>query len=1019
LLRNFARRTAAARATRGLIRTMTFRRFLAWLFAAAAAFALAANAADVVRPLDLFDLGAPAFTTFSARDGVPESVIVSTATDRDGFVWLASAQGLARYDGHRWDSSVPPATEGAIGYLMTDHAGRLWASFRDRGVARFDGSAWRFDGPQSGLPSRHLRRLVETVDAHGSPELWAATFDAGLWRRDGTGHWQAAPGNAQLPPGILSVARTHTLGGHERLWAGSFNEGLWYREDGDWQRLRTAQFDPAQIEHLLTVEYRGREELWISAFGSGLWRLDPDGIRAWSVASGDLASNELYDIASSGLADGDRAIWVASRAGLVRVHDDKATTFDRRYGLPSNVVRGLSIWRSPDGIDVLWLATEAGVARTIVGAHQWRTASLMGSQSTGVFGVLVEADGSGGERLWIASSQDGLGLYEHGSWRYFSQANGALPDSDMRMIKRAADDDGQPALWLGGRMGYLMRVRDGPVFERVPGPWEQHAGEAIMDVLSRKFDGRRERWIVTRQSGLYRWRDQHWTAFRPAAVTGQWRAVALLEQVDAQGRSWLWSTSNQGLARFDGSDWTLLGRDAGLPDIALSGLNLIPDRAGRPVLWIGSTNSGIVRMDVSDPLHPQVLAADLPPAPDATAYGALRDSQGRIYICTNVGVQMLTPSAAGWDSRVFTRKDGIVHEECNTNAQFIDAHDRFWTGTLGGATVFDPDYNVHDRQAKPLHFTALLVDGKPVAAERFDVAPGKHELHAEFALLSWRRESESRFRTQLLGYESAPGAWTAQNFRNFNALPHGEYVLRIEGRDYAGNLSKPIELPVTVAAAWWQRAWATVVFALAALIAIIALLRWRTRSLHAQRERLAHDVAERTIELHTANARLLQLSYEDSLTGLANRRALLEALHDAARAHARASLVFVDVDHFKDYNDHFGHPAGDEALCCVARTLRACVPEKSLVARYGGEEFACLLLGTELGAAIDLAERIRAAVEVTDAPIPATVIVNHLTISAGVATATLTCEDDAHRLLREADNKLYQAKNDGRNCVIG
>ncbi|HEY2396888.1 MAG TPA: diguanylate cyclase [Rudaea sp.] len=975
-----------------------------------------AQGTNVVKPLGLFDLGAPSFTNFTTRDGVPESVIASVQTARDGFVWLASAQGLARYDGQRWHTDEPATVEGSIGYLLVDHDGTLWASFRDRGVAQFEQGAWKFDDAANGLVTRHVRRLTETVDAGGGYELWAPTFDAGLLLHDHD-RWIPAPGNEQLPAAVLSVARTRSLGGHARLWAGTFNEGLWFREDGDWQRLRTAQFDPAQIEHLLVSEHDGHEELWISAFGNGLWRLDDSGLRSWNVALGNLPTDELYDIAQSHAPDGDPVIWVASRSGLVRVHDDHVEVFDRRHGLPSNVVRGISIWRSPDGSDVLWLATEGGVSRAVIGADRWQTASLMGSQSIGVFGVLVEPDGSGSERLWVASSADGLGLYEHGQWRHFTQADGSLPDSDVRMIRRATDENGESVLWLGQRNGYLLRVHEGPRFEPVQVPWERHPGEAIMDMLTRQFEGRAERWFATRQSGVYRWRDGAWTAFRPETAVGQWRITRLLEQRDGAGRSWLWAATNQGLARYDNQRWVLIGTDAGMPDLALAGMTLIPDLQGRPVLWIGTANSGLVRVDIGDPSNPRVLPSNLPAPPDLAVYSATPDSTGRIYVCTNAGVQLLTPHDGTYDSQVFSRRNGMVHEECNTNAQFVDAHDRFWTGTLGGLTVFDPAHSNVDVHPKPLVLTQVRVDGNAAGGDGVRVVSGKHEVHVEFALLSWQRETESRFRTQLVGYEPEPGAWTNQNHRNFNSLPPGDYTLRIEGRDYAGNLSGPLDLAVAIVPAWWQRRWAQATFALAAFIALYGLVYWRTRSINAQRQRLQDQVAEHTAELNAANTRLRELSYQDALTGISNRRALLEALDTMGASAAMATLVFVDVDRFKDYNDNFGHPAGDEALQCVARTMLATVPDDVLICRYGGEEFACLLFATDLARAVEIAEQIRAAVEVCDVPIPGTAVINHVTISAGVASRLVASMDDAHQLLRDADNALYYAKNDGRNCV--
>jgi PleD family two-component response regulator len=101
---------------------------------------------------------------------------------------------------------------------------------------------------------------------------------------------------------------------------------------------------------------------------------------------------------------------------------------------------------------------------------------------------------------------------------------------------------------------------------------------------------------------------------------------------------------------------------------------------------------------------------------------------------------------------------------------------------------------------------------------------------------------------------------------------------------------------------------------MAGLLIGYGLLQWRTRSLNVQRRRLEEQVTGRTAELHQANARLLELSYKDVLTGLANRRRLLEMLEPSATArgngHSETALIFVDVDYFKDYNDQFGPPRG-------------------------------------------------------------------------------------------------------------
>ncbi|MBX3688416.1 hypothetical protein [Dokdonella sp.] len=137
--------------------------------------------------LDLGDLSAPTFVTFTSRDGVSESVASAVQTDKDGFVWLSTAHGLARYDGHSWSSAGPQAIKGTLGAFLVDHQGTLWVAFRDRGIGRWDGTSWHRQGRGTGLPTNQVSSLAETFDADGHPSLWLASGDAGLLERDAQG----------------------------------------------------------------------------------------------------------------------------------------------------------------------------------------------------------------------------------------------------------------------------------------------------------------------------------------------------------------------------------------------------------------------------------------------------------------------------------------------------------------------------------------------------------------------------------------------------------------------------------------------------------------------------------------------------------------------------------------------------------------------------------------------------------------------------------------------------------------
>lgn len=166
-------------------------------------------------------------------------------------------------------------------------------------------------------------------------------------------------------------------------------------------------------------------------------------------------------------------------------------------------------------------------------------------------------------------------------------------------------------------------------------------------------------------------------------------------------------------------------------------------------------------------------------------------------------------------------------------------------------------------------------------------------------------------------------------------------------------------------------------------------------------------------ELEQQLERLEELSLTDPLTGVRNRRALIESvgmeLNRSSRSGSPTSLVLVDIDHFKRVNDDFGHPAGDATLQAVAQILSDRGRSSDIVARYGGEEFAVILPSTPPDGAAVVAERLRAAVEQATWP--------HRPITASLGVATSVDGDTVDGLLQRADQALYASKRAGRNRV--
>jgi diguanylate cyclase (GGDEF)-like protein len=176
-------------------------------------------------------------------------------------------------------------------------------------------------------------------------------------------------------------------------------------------------------------------------------------------------------------------------------------------------------------------------------------------------------------------------------------------------------------------------------------------------------------------------------------------------------------------------------------------------------------------------------------------------------------------------------------------------------------------------------------------------------------------------------------------------------------------------------------------------------------------------------ELLEANKKLERLATQDGLTELANRRHfdvyLASELARARRGKQALSFALCDVDHFKQYNDHHGHQAGDECLKHVAAALRSgCRRPADLVARYGGEEFALVLPETELEGAVHVANTVREAVAQLNIAHGHSGAASHVSISAGVAIQLAGMAITPEQLIMAADEALYQAKRLGRNRVV-
>ncbi len=341
----------------------------------------------------------------------------------------------------------------------------------------------------------------------------------------------------------------------------------------------------------------------------------------------------------------------------------------------------------------------------------------------------------------------------------------------------------------------------------------------------------------------------------------------------------------------------------------------------------------------------------------------------------------------------------------------------------GGETVWGGQY--------PLPVDHRLALETPGAGLRF-----------EYSLPDSIPPESIRFRSRLRGLDEVWSPWSTETQRDFTNLPGGDLVFEVEVLNYLGYENRSIPIVVQVARAWHQTWPARLAGLLVLILSSWMIALWRTSAVRRRNEELERAVAQRTAEvqaqasaLEEANQQLHEMSYQDLLTGLGNRRMAAELIEseiswlrrggdltaDGTGTHD-LSLLLVDVDHFKQVNDRFGHTVGDRMLQSIAQILLQQSRGLDGVVRWGGEEFLVVCRRSPRDEIAEVAERLRSTIagtpltEVHGRPLGATVSIGFATypLLPG-APETMTWD----RVLQVADLALYAAKHSGRNGWVG
>jgi diguanylate cyclase (GGDEF)-like protein len=352
-----------------------------------------------------------------------------------------------------------------------------------------------------------------------------------------------------------------------------------------------------------------------------------------------------------------------------------------------------------------------------------------------------------------------------------------------------------------------------------------------------------------------------------------------------------------------------------------------------------------------------------------------------------------------------------------------------WFASDKGLFRYEPTAaaaNVAPQPAPLIRRIVAGADRQLSGDERVELRHDFGRIRIEFAPVSYRPGISYQYRLDPI--DGRWSEWSEEPFIDYTTLEANDYTFRVRARGPAMVPGEEARWSFSVLPPWYRTRLATTIWVILLVAAVVAVIRFRTRTLRRQAERLRAKVAEKTAELQqtvelleSANTQLEALSLEDDLTGIANRRSFERALTDewnrARRGEQPLALILLDLDHFKELNDKRGHPAGDDCLRRVGKFLSETIRRSGeMVARYGGEEFAILLPGVDADVAIRVAETLRDGIERLSVPY-GNGTGRRMTASCGVAAMVPAANLTPEGLVANADRALYAAKHSGRNCV--
>ncbi|MDX1530500.1 MAG: two-component regulator propeller domain-containing protein [Rhodothermales bacterium] len=763
---------------------------------------------------------------WTVEDGLPLNSVTAVLRGQDGFLWVGTQEGLARFDGLRFDLDYRDLPSSFVSALHETADGTLWVGTYGGLVAYADGA---FGPVVEGLPGSRISALAS--DADGA--LWVGTYDGGLARIVDGAVETFTPADGMPEAAVMNLAVTPD----GTVWIATLAAGLVRYDPASGARFTTFTAADGLPEAALTsLALDDEGTLWIGT-EDGLARYAGGRFTTLTAADG-LPITDLRSV----LVDDFGAAWLGgSDGGLVRFHGGHFSTLTPEEGLPAGRVRALhlddegNVWVGTDSgglgrlregalvpystaegladpyvwsvyedaAGALWVGTEGGLSRLVRGRFTTFT-TADGLPNDRIISVRGTRDGA----IWAGTHGDGLVRYAGGRFTTFTTADG-LPSPSVYALY----EDGEGTLWIGTGDG-LARYADGQFTTFTT---EDGLTSNLITVLAE--DARGCLLVGTYEGGL--------NVLCDGAVTGRFTTaeglptdLVLSLHVDADGV--IWAGLLGGLSRIEGDAVHAFTVDDGLYSDEI--LQLFEDASG--VLWMTS-NRGLFRVPRAV-LDAAARGEDV--AIEPVVYGRATGQHSPEF---NGGVQ-----PAGWHGQ-----DGTM-----------------WFPTTEGLMAVRPA-DLPALSTPAPHLDAFLVDEEPVAlAASVALPPGGRRFQFGFVAPSFVAPERLRYRYRLDGVDDD---WVDAGDRReafYTNVAPGAYTFRVQAIGPDGALSDVQTLTFDVAPHFYQTAWfvALCVLSVAALLYLLYLLR--VRYLVARQRELEHLVEVRTEDLREANRQLSETS---------------------------------------------------------------------------------------------------------------------------------------------------------------